>query len=319
MIPGSDSCTFLERRRARSTVNISLCNFALFFNLLFVLKVESSDLQLPGLSSVDTESVASTEQLNLAASMSECDPLPFLPFDSPVVCDQVKTIGLGATGSTFVSYVLGEIGSVVGWKNRVLHDHSRQVYSYNFCSLAMMRDFRDIVCSTLKRKENCMKCSPKTLTAKRGVLKGAYYHNFPNGFLDELYTRHARKEITVIRYGNIYPIECAQQFFGLWVPKYFGLESLISVKEILEIVNKYSIEMQKKRVEKYKAQLTKRQQITWKDSITIPGLSGSLHINHIANDGIKNSWKKCFTERDNVWLTNKLKKHLIRFNYSLEI
>ena len=127
------------------------------------------------------------------------------------------------------------------------------------------------------------------------------------------------REITVIRYGNIYPIECAQQFFGLWVPKYFGLQSQISVSKILEIVNKYSIESQKKRIEMHKAHLSKSKQNTWKDSITIPGLSGSLHINHIANDGIRNSWKNCFTERDNIWLTNKLKKHLIRFNYSVEI
>ena len=127
------------------------------------------------------------------------------------------------------------------------------------------------------------------------------------------------EEITVVRYGNVYPIDCARQFFGLWVPEYFGIESQIKFSKILEIVNKYSIESQKKRLEKYKGQLRKKKKITWKDSISIPGLSGSLHINHVSNNGIRNSWMTCFTVRDKIWLTRRLKKHLIRYNYSLGI
>ena len=252
------------------------------------------------------------------ADAAGCDILPHLPSNSPALCDQVKTIGLGATGSTFVSYVLGEIGIKVGWKNKVLHDHSRQVSLYNLCTLTMVRDFRDIVCSTLKRKENCMDCKPAKLTSRPGILRQAYHHNFPSTFLDELYSRYRKKEITVIRYGNIYPIECARQFFGLWVPKYFNLQSQISLNEILEIVDKYSLKVQKERVKREKS-LRGKKSFSWKDSVSIPGLSGTLHLNHISNDGKNDSWKECFIMKDKVWLMRKLRKHLLRFNYSTEI
>ena len=99
--------------------------------------------------------------------------------------------------------------------------------------------------------------------------------------------------------------------------KYFGLESQISLIDTLEIIYKYSIEVQKDRVEREKNRLAKKK-ISWKDSVSFPGLSGNLHLNHFANNGRRGSWKNCFTRKDKIWLTRQLRKHLQRFNYSVE-
>ena len=254
-----------------------------------------------------------------APKISLCDPLPPLPENLPVLCERVSTVGLGATGSTFLSYVLGKIGKEVGWKHGVVHDHSRVVSSYGLCTLTMVRDFRDILCSTLRRKENCMKCSPKALTAERNVLKRSFTHNFPETFLDDLYERREKGEISVVRYGNIFPTECALDFFKHWVPKYFGLESKISKERITELVNEYSIDAQQVRIEKEKARLRRKGiKITWKNAVKEESLSGNLHLNHISNNGMRNSWKACFTSKDKAWINGKLQKHLLRFNYSVE-
>jgi hypothetical protein len=183
----------------------------------------------------------------------------------------------------------------------------------------MVRDFRDILCSTLKRKENCMSCTPEKLTARTGILKEAYNRAFPKGFLDDLYTRYRKREIVVVRYGNIFPLECARQFFIKWVPEYFNLQSDIHPQRILEIVDKYSLENQKIRVMQVKQDRSKRGRVSWKESITIPGLSGNLHLNHFSNNGMKDSWKTCFTIKDKLWITRKLHKHLVHFNYSVAL
>jgi len=149
----------------------------LFLGTLYLVEVDSNEMGEVKTLSLGASSTTTSflrrasdsddlpKQLNIAARVAECDPLPSLPSNLPVSCDQVRTIGLGATGSTFVSYVLGEIGNKIGWERRVLHDHSREVSNYDLCSLAMVRDFRDIVCSTLKRKNNCMRSSQEKITA----------------------------------------------------------------------------------------------------------------------------------------------------------
>jgi len=227
------------------------------------------------------------------------------------------TVGMGATGSTFLSYVLGEIGKEVGWEKGVIHSHSRDVSTFDHCKLTMIRDFRDIVCSTLKRGKNCMNCPPEKLTARNGALKDAFNHNFPPKFLNELYYRYVKNEITIIRYGNIFPHECAKEFFALWIPKYFGLESQIQLKKIISIVDKYSLESQKERLSQELQRRAGKQKISWKESIEFPGLSGNLHLHHISNNGRKDSWKNCFTDRDKEWLNRRLRRHLLRFNYSV--
>ena len=85
-----------------------------------------------------------------------CLELPVRPVKPGRTCRIIRVRGWGSSGSTYLHNMLLALAPK---GVRVGKDHNQSVASYDACTVVPVRDFRDVLCSAIKRFFNCFNCT----------------------------------------------------------------------------------------------------------------------------------------------------------------
>jgi hypothetical protein len=91
-----------------------------------------------------------------AAGDDRCLELNVRPASEGKSCRHISVSGWGGTGSTYLHNMLRAIAPK---GVTISKDHNLEAATWNACTLLPVRDFRDSLCSNIKRLMNCFNCT----------------------------------------------------------------------------------------------------------------------------------------------------------------
>lgn len=258
-----------------------------------------------------------------------CLELPLRPVTPGKTCRVIRVRGWGSSGSTYLHNMLLDLapkGVKVG------KDHTLEAATWDACTVVPVRDFRDILCSAIKRLLNCFNCTAEEVEqliverydetiGAEGDKSGLVY---PMRDFFELMFAHKDKFVS-LPYEGFAGSTCSWQLLA-WMNAQFGWR--VSPAAFMYAERRHSLETTAKKLRDLQSKLLKdrpellKHGVSRKEGLFKAGGTAirdskqfgvGIHAHHISNNGQSGVWRRCFTPSRLGMLHQELRPLLTKF------